>query len=271
MSKFDFGQFVKKVREERKLDIDFCSSNLKIHRKFLEGIENNNYSQFNTYFQAQGFVQNYLQFLEINVSDYLPRWRKEYFDEFSHEIENTRKYYQPKKKRVYNFSLTLTSILYIISGSLVLGFLIWAFISYQSLLSLPKLEITSPRSNDVVEADLIDVFGKTDQDAVLKINNEKLTIQTDGNFSTSLKLSEGINNFKFSATNPYGKESVKILVIIYRPKKIEIYNPPIENSEIKTAPQAKVTKLSETSPVKALLSKPESVITTAPSKKTSTN
>lgn len=264
MSKFDFGEFVKKVREERKLDLDFCSNNLKIHRKFLEGIENNNYQNFNNYFQAQGFVQNYLEFLELNVSDYLPRWRKEYYDEFSHDNETTRAYYQPKKKRVYNFSLSLTSILYILAGSVVLGFLIWAFISYQSLLSLPNLEITSPKSNNVVEADLIDVFGKTDQDAILKINNEKYTIQTDGNFSTSLKLSEGINNFKFSAVNPYGKESVKILVIIYRPKKIEVYNPPVENTEKGIVPESKIIKKVETNPVKAISTKPESNVKTNP-------
>ena len=42
MNKFDFGQFIKNVRETRKLDLEFCSSNLKIHKKFLDAIEKNN-------------------------------------------------------------------------------------------------------------------------------------------------------------------------------------------------------------------------------------
>jgi len=83
----------------------------------------------------------------------------------------------------------------------------------------------------ITEADIIDIFGKTDKDAELRLNNDKITIHTDGNFSTSIKLSEGINTFKFTSINPYKKETVKVLTIIYRPKRIEIYNPPIETSE----------------------------------------
>jgi hypothetical protein len=120
----------------------------------------------------------------------------------------------------------------------------------------------------VVEADLIDVYGKTDQDAILKINNEKLTIQTDGNFATSLKLSEGINNFKFSSINPFGKETVKILTIIYRPRKIEIYNPPVENSSsiITSTPKSevKISTAPSSAPVQKINTTATSTVTTNP-------
>lgn len=268
MNKFDFGQFIKNVRETRKLDIEFCSSNLKIHKKFLEAIENNDYKIFDNYFQAQGFVQNYLEFLEIKVSDYIPRWRKEYYEEFDFAEESTRTYYKPKKKRVYNFSLSLNKLIYIGLGLVVTIFLGYIFYSYQALLNSPTLEITNPKSNDVVEADLIDVYGKTDQDAILKINNEKLTIQTDGNFATSLKLSEGINNFKFSSINPFGKETVKILTIIYRPRKIEIYNPPVENSSsiITSTPKSevKISTAPSSAPVQKINTTATSTVTTNP-------
>ena len=50
MNKFDFGQYIRNARESRKLEIDFCSANLKIHKKFLEAIENNKYDIFISYF-----------------------------------------------------------------------------------------------------------------------------------------------------------------------------------------------------------------------------
>ncbi len=268
MNKFDIGQYIKNIRESLKLDIEFCSSNLKIHKKYLEAIENNEYKIFDNYFQAQGFVQNYMEFLDIKVPDYIPRWRKEYYEEFDFDEQSTRMYYKPKKRRIYNFSLSINMLIYIIIGLIVTGFLGYIFFSYRELLNSPTLIISNPKSNDVVDIDLIDVFGKTDQDAILKINNEKLTIQTDGNFATSLKLAEGINNFKFSSVNPYGKETVQVLTIIYRPRKIEIYNPPAENlpSSIETSPKNEVKNITypSTSPNLKVNSSPVSTSKTNP-------
>ena len=136
MNKFDIGQYIKNIRESRKLDIEFCSSNLKIHKKFLEAIENNEYKIFDNYFQAQGFVQNYMEFLEIKVSDYIPRWRKEYYEEFDFDEQSTRMYYKPKKRRIYNFSLSLNMLIYIIIGLIVTGFLSYIFFRNNITLSI---------------------------------------------------------------------------------------------------------------------------------------
>lgn len=255
MKKFDFGENIRIIREEKKLDLDFCSNYLKIHKKFLNAIEENNYKIFDNYFQAQGFVQNYLEFLELKPSEFMPRWRGDFYTEFDHVDEKTERFYKPKNKRILNFSVTLNNLLYGIFGIAIIGFLSFIGYQYNETLSSPQLEIFKPQTNDVVDIDLIDIFGKTDSDAVLKINNEKITIATDGNFSTSLKLAEGINTFKFTAINPYGKESVKILHIIYRPRKIEIYNPPLENTLEDSLNKA-------TEPKNKTLSSPESTLAT---------
>lgn len=258
MKKLNFGEFLKNTREDRKLGIEFCSNSLKIHKKFLNAIEENNYKIFDNYFQAQGFVQNYLEFLELKPSDYMPRWRGDFYTDFSHFDDRQEKFYKPKKSRLLNFTISLNNLLYTLAAIIVISFLSYIGYQYNETLSNPELEIFKPQTNEVVEEDLVDIFGKTESDSVLRINNEKITLSTDGNFSTSLKLSEGINTFKFTATNPYGKESVRILHLIYRPKKIEIYNPPIEdllqgkeltepkeniNKEVvETIPQAKLTE-----------------------------
>lgn len=240
MNKVSFGENIKNIREKNKLDIDFCSNQLKIHKRYLIAIENNDYKIFDNYFQAQGFVQNYLEFLNLKVSDYIPSWRGDFYDQFEEDkskIQKTEEFYKPKKRIIFNFSLSLNNIIYSLLGIFTLSFVIYIVVTYQSIVTSPKLEILTPKTNDVVEVDLIDVFGTTDQDVILKINSEKINYKTDGSFSTSLKLSEGINNFKFSSLNPYGKETVVFLTIIYRPKKIEIYSPPSEGSiEISTKP-----------------------------------
>lgn len=229
MKKLNFGEFLKNTREEKKLGIDFCSSSLKIHKRFLQAIEENNYKVFDNYFQAQGFVQNYLEFLELKASDYMPRWRGDFYTDFSHFDEKQEKFYKPKKSKMLNFTISLNKVLYTFTFLIVIGFLSYVGYQYNETLSNPYLEIIKPQTNEVVEEDLIDIFGKTESDSVLRINNEKITLATDGNFSTSLKLAEGINTFKFTATNPFGKETSRVLHIIYRPRRVEIYNPPIED------------------------------------------
>jgi len=100
MRKINFGENLKIIREEKKLDIEFCSNFLKIHRRFLQAIEENNYKIFDNYFQAQGFVQNYLEFLELRPSDYMPRWRGDFYNEFNHYDEKKERFYKPKNKKL---------------------------------------------------------------------------------------------------------------------------------------------------------------------------
>ena len=142
-----------------------------------------------------------------------------------------------------------------IGGVATICILTWIGLSIRALQALPLLDITNPQNNFVTTEDLIDVFGKVDKDAELRINNEKIIIQTDGSFSTSLKLVEGFNTFKFTSKNPYGVTNDKVLQIIYRPKKIEVYNPPTEGDFKET-----------TKPKDELISKPISEVKTEASK-----
>jgi hypothetical protein len=268
MKKFNFGEYLKNIREGKKFDIEFCSNSLKIHRKFLNAVEENNYKIFDNYFQAQGFVQNYLEFLELRPADFMPRWRGDFYNDFNHFDEKKERFYKPKNKKIINFSLSLNKLIYGFFGLVIIGFLGFIVYQYNETLSSPVLEILKPQTNEVVEEDLVDIFGITDSDSILKINNEKITIATDGNFSTSLKLAEGINTFKFTAVNPYGKETIRILHIIYRPRKVEIYNPPLENllDSKETEPIKEITTL----PSKTIISLPENRITTSPAKTVNT-
>lgn len=245
MSTNTIGNILKRAREKKGLDLAVCSSYLKIQPRFLIAIEGDDYQIFENSFQAQGFFVNYAEFLDLNISNLLPRWRKDVSDFFPTEKFYVKKFYKPKMARPLRIVLTLDKILYFIGSFLVLGFFIYVYSTYQSSVYNPKLEIFEPENNSIVENNIVDIFGKTDADAILSLNNEKLTIQTDGNFSTSIKLSEGINNFKFSSVNPYGKETVSVLTVIYRPRRIEIYTPPTEPQvplQTETSPDRSLTK-----------------------------
>lgn len=254
MSTNTIGNILKTAREKKGLDLSVCSGYLKIQARYLQAMEDHDYRLFENSFQALGFFVNYAEFLDLNTTNLIPRWRKDVSDFFPDERFYVKRFYKPKIGRPVRIVLTLDKILYFLGSALVLGFFIYVYSTYQSSIYNPKLEIFEPENNSIVETNIVDIFGKTDADAVLSLNNEKLTIQTDGNFSTSIKLSEGINNFKFSSVNPYGKETISVLTVIYRPRRIEVYSPPAESQ---TPTGESTTSAVESSPVRIVTTEPK--------------
>jgi len=70
--------------------------------------------------------------------------------------------------------------------------------------------------------------------------------------------------------NPYGKETVRVLHIIYRPRKIEIYNPPLENilDDKPTEPKSKITTTPASQPSNDVTTLPDKQVNTQPQKTT---
>jgi hypothetical protein len=90
-------------------------------------------------------------------------------------------------------------------------------ISY--LKSLPKLEISTPADGaSFSKADSeINVSGNTDAENTVRVNDFIAIVDGAGNFSYLLKLSEGDNKIKITATNPAGSNTSKELTVSYSP------------------------------------------------------
>lgn len=83
----------------------------------------------------------------------------------------------------------------------------------------PKLDITTPQDNSSFSKgdQEINISGKTDQDNSVTINSFKAIVQSDGNFSYTLKLTEGENKITIEAINTAGKTTSKLITVSYKP------------------------------------------------------
>jgi bacillopeptidase F len=84
----------------------------------------------------------------------------------------------------------------------------------------PNLDISSPTDNQTfTKADQeINVTGKTNSgDITVTVNGFRAIVKDDGSFSYYLKLNEGDNTVKISATNSAGKNTDKELHVKYQP------------------------------------------------------
>lgn len=221
------GKVLSDARKQKKFTLDDVHKFVKIHPKFLEALESGDYAVFSDEIHAKGFLKNYAEFLELDVDKILALWRREYGDKFGNENE---KGFKPKKLEPAKIILTPGLILTVISIFLVTGFFGYLFYQYRSYSGAPDLSIYSPQNNTVVNNEVLDLTGKTDRDSVLLINNQRVILDKDGTFATSLKLKPGLNTLSFLSVNKLGKETEEVLTIIYR----EQQKPKVEEAEEST-------------------------------------
>ena len=83
----------------------------------------------------------------------------------------------------------------------------------------PKLEISSPQDGDQFRDDQkeITIAGATDEDNRVLINDRLVIVDVQGNFSYSVRLSDGENTFKIQAYDNAGNKTEKELKVTYSP------------------------------------------------------
>src|SRR3989344_3249279 len=186
------GQILKEERLRRKLTLDDIEKYTKIRRKVLEALEEGDYSKLPAETFVKGFIKNYGEFLNLPTSSLLAVFRREFTKQ-----ANIEKRQPPRLK----LSLSLTPNLTIASifsvGIVVL--LIYLIFQYVSLAAAPQLVIDSPQNNQKVTQNEVEVVGKTDPDANLEINDERVPLDQEGNFKILIKLSSGENKINISS------------------------------------------------------------------------
>ncbi|EKD96341.1 MAG: hypothetical protein ACD_24C00086G0001 [uncultured bacterium] len=112
----------------------------------------------------------------------------------------------------------------------------YLFYQYKNYTDAPKLDIYYPQNNLLLEQDILDVTGKTDIDSEVFINNQKIILNPDGSFATSIKLKEGINSLKITTINKLLKKTEMIRTVIYRPSKVNMEKPEESTGSTESTP-----------------------------------
>jgi len=223
----NLGEILKAQRKKRKLTYNQVYSRTKIQQYYIKALEQNDYSVFDGRLHAKGFLKIYAELLGLNVNQILALWRREYGYTFEdsfdiQESSSTRKLIKSLKN---NIIITPTRIFVFLGTFLLLSFFGYLFYSYKKYSGPPALEIYSPENNAIAENSLIDITGKTDIDSVLFVNGERILLQPDGDFATSLNLREGVNTLSITSINKLDKKTEKVLTVLYRPhtyKNVEV-------------------------------------------------
>lgn len=161
---------------------------------------------------AVGYLNKYCQFLGLKSEKIVADFTLE-----RQIIANLRKNNQIVPKReILEPRLVITPkiILAIIGGIVLLGFLGYILYGVRKFSQPPSLIISQPAEEANIKENSVKIIGRTDQDAIILINQQAVMVDEQGNFSQEVKLTKGLNEVEVKATNRIKKDNIKTLKIL---------------------------------------------------------
>lgn len=90
--------------------------------------------------------------------------------------------------------------------------------------SQPTLEIDKPEDESVSDNKTLTVSGRTQRANFIIVESEAdakiAEVDTSGNFSATITLSEGANNLYISAYDSFGQRITKLIIVYYTSEKL---------------------------------------------------
>jgi cytoskeletal protein RodZ len=210
------GEILKKARLEKKLSLEDVEKSIRIRKKFLEALEQNDWEKLPSLPYIKGFLRNYSTYLGLVPDEMIAVFRRQFKNQEDEKVlpdSATNPVHDPA------FRLSPQSIIIGIVVLFLTTFFGYLFLQYRSYTSAPMLTINQPQEGQTYTTDTAKVTGKTDSDAVINVNKQNITISDTGDFDTTVKLNPGTNTIVIESTSKYGKKnSVTRTVQLQDPK-----------------------------------------------------
>ena len=216
------GEILQENRNKKNLTLEEVEKATRIRKKILSSLEESDWASLPSATFVKGLIKNYGRFLDLDDKELLAFYRREY-----DERREQRKGFSRKELRSNNWlqftpqTVTIGVISFVVL--LVVGYL---FVQYQSFTGAPLLEIQEPQNNIKINKLEVNLVGKTWEDAILKVNGEKVSVSPGGTFSLPVKLNRGLNTITITAENRFGKISTqKRIVVVDTPEAATVLPP----------------------------------------------
>jgi hypothetical protein len=115
-------------------------------------------------------------------------------------------------KPKFSWSPKLTFISAIFAVLLVIS----GYLSYQyvNFVKPPELTVITPAEGEVIRNKNLTVSGKTNSQAVVKVNNQPVLVDENGNFLDTIEIYEKTNEIEIKAISRSGEETIIIRKIV---------------------------------------------------------
>lgn len=200
------GERMKKIRSEKHLSLSDVSKTTRIQAKYLQYIEEGEYSKLPADVYVKGFLRSYANAMALNEDALCRQFEREKGIHC-----NIKKIPQSEEKTVpINFSnVVITPKMAIISMVilLVISSFVYLYAQVNNFISAPRLVILKPADGTTIDGSSTHVTGVAEKDALVFINDQKVLVNENGEFSEDVNLKSGLNTITIKARSKFNKEA----------------------------------------------------------------
>jgi len=207
------GQILNSARLEQKIELEQVAKDTKIRVEYLAFIESDAYSQLPNSTVAKGFIRNFAEFLHLHPDHILAVFRRDFLEDVRGQIVPRGLAAPVSSRFVWTPRLTLFTLILVV----LIFFFTYLIYQYRMLSGPPSLLISEPQNGIVTTEEIITISGKTDPEATVSINDEKIVLFGGGKFSFRWKLSQkGEQTITIMAISKAGRTRSVSRTVIYR-------------------------------------------------------
>jgi cytoskeletal protein RodZ len=194
------GQIINSARVKKKLSFKKLEEATKIRASFIKSIEEGNWDALPTFTTVLGFVKSVSGTLGIDEHMAIAVLKRDY--------PPKKLNINPKPDTISRF--TWSPKLTFAIGTILVILVVLGYIGFQYLkfISPPDLTVDSPKENQVVDGNSVPVFGSTDSDVKITVNNQPVLVDADGKFSVNIGVTNTTKEIDIVAANRSGKERI---------------------------------------------------------------
>lgn len=194
------SQIIKDARNKKRYSYQDLENITKIKTCFIEAIENENWQILPSFSTVLGFVKSLSSALDLDEKTSVAVFKRDY----------------PPKKISINPKPDISSKpawnpkTVFVSGVVLIVVLVLGYLGFQykRFLSPPALTVMSPTQDQVITEGSVLVFGSTDTDAKITVNNQPVLVDNDGKFSVNIDISSTAEEVTIKAISRSGKETM---------------------------------------------------------------
>jgi len=204
------GETLFQARQAKSMTLEQAARLIKVSADYLKILEEGSYERLPGEVYAKNFLKVYASFLGLDAKEMVSQYlsEKKIYSQ-TKKISPNRIDRPVEKIARIHFLATPKIIRNLIVVVLMITLLVYLGLKVKGIFAPPQLEIYSPTSNVVTTEKIIEISGQSEKETVLKINGQKVLIDSEGLFSETVALQSGTNLIEITAQKKHG-QPVKI-------------------------------------------------------------
>ena len=194
------GQILGNARTNKRYSYQKLEEITKIKSSFIVAIENENWQTLPGFATVLGFVKSISATLDVDEKMAVAVLKRDYPPKKISINPNPDISSKPSWNPKLTFILGVGLVILII-----LGYLTFQYVKF---ISPPGIEVVSPIEGQAVDGNFVLVFGSTETDVKITVDNQPVLVDKDGKFSTNIEISPNTTKIIIRAISRSGKETV---------------------------------------------------------------